>query len=113
MIQLKTITTTRGFAKDDDWLNHGELYPAERPSFPTLQRAKEYLKEKYGNCKRVPLRLDSKKHGEGIHVGWVYSFRDVEHHRDGKTYHFIQQDWVHFYSTNNICPTTGHVFNGV
>ena len=112
MIQIKTVTATRGYACGDCWMNHGELYPGERPRFQTMQEAKEYLKEKYGICKRVSMYRDSKKHGEGIHVGWIYSFRAEQQDRSSPTGvdKYLQQDWVSFYSVKTASPRTGEAY---
>ncbi|MBU2572339.1 MAG: hypothetical protein KJ725_20360 [Gammaproteobacteria bacterium] len=54
-----------------------------------LKEAKEYLKEKYGKCKRVKIYQDP----EAKHIGYIYCFKSEEY-SNGQTDRWYQQDWI-------------------
>ena len=63
----------------------------DRETFPTLKEAKEYLKERYGDVKKVKIHIDDKG-GKSSQIGWIYCFKnsDISHNSDT----WWQQDWV-------------------
>ena len=77
---------TKGF---DGW---NKLY-SEDKSFATLQDAKKFIKETYGNKSRQKMYVD-KKDGSTQHVGYIYKMgieRDWSHNEPDRWY---EQHWV-------------------
>jgi len=97
-IQVLITMTTKGYHPKDQWF----WYRKERKQFDTLQDAKDWLKETYGKCSRRPIFIDTDSGTKK--VGWVYGFRNSEYGHDGKTYRYIQQDWVSFEEVRPITP---------
>jgi hypothetical protein len=96
MYQIRIQETAKGFSPNDFWT---KLSVPEHHSFSDLKEVKEYLKKKYGKCKRVPMYYDDKD-GKPIKCGYIYGFRnaDLSHYPVVK---WLQQDWV---SINEIKP---------
>lgn len=70
------------------------MFDEQTKNFENIKEAKEYLKETYGKCKRVPMYCDTKD-GKIIKTGYIYCFRnsDISHTPVEK---WTQQDWVSF-----------------
>lgn len=90
MIWLKITRTGKGYSPKDEW----QRFDSENKYFRSLKEAKDYLKERYGNCKRVKMYCDP----YNKHIGYIYSFRAD----DGRK--FIEQDWVEFREFQTITP---------
>lgn len=74
-------------------------FDRETKQFATIEAAKQYLKEKYGNCKRVPMYIDTA--GAAEQLGWIYCFNnnDISHVPVEKWH---QQDWVEIRKISSI-----------
>lgn len=61
--------------------------------FPTLEKAKEFIKEQYKNVKRVKMFVDTND-GKTIskYCGWIYCFKNKDWSHASKWR--LQQDWV-------------------
>ncbi len=60
-------------------------------SFGTIKEVKEWLKEQYGKCKRIPMY--SNKDNKAAKVGYIYCFKNADwSHAPVK--HWYQRDWV-------------------
>lgn len=96
MIQLSISRTSKGFNGE----SYG-VYDTEKKVFDNIKQAKEYLKEEYGNCKRVPMFNDNvtDKDGNSKKVGYVYSYKNTEY-GTGKWY--IEEHWVSFYKLTRL-----------
>ncbi len=73
---------------------HGEynIFDQHTETLATLKEAMDYLKEKYGNCKRVKLYRDDPS-SEPYQSGWIYCFNNSDmSHSPVEKWH--QQDWV-------------------
>ena len=57
-------------------------------TFDTLDGAREYLRDRYGKCKRTAMYVDTKS-GETKRVGTVYKFNERE---GGRLYNI--EEWV-------------------
>lgn len=99
MIQLDiTMTSVRGFSKSDKWQCYGD----QIKTFEDMKAAKDWLKQTYGNHKRVPMYRDIP--GGAEQVGWIYSFKDYQY-EEGKRFHFFEQHWVEFYRMEHVNPS--------
>ncbi len=98
MIQLKITMTGKGYHPSSEW----RTFADDTHSFPDVAAAKEWLKEEYGPCKRVPMYCEF-KNGPDRQTGYIYSFRasDISHAPVDK---WIQQDWVEFREVKTISP---------
>lgn len=65
-------------------------FDRQEKRFKTLDKVKAYLKETYGNCKRVKMYQDTDKGSEAI--GWIYCFKNKDYSHDSKPWY--QQDWI-------------------
>lgn len=90
MIELTITKTYKLAGNKSEWLN----YDREVKNFKDLVEAKVFLKNTYGNSKRVKMYTDLKS-GESRHIGYVYSFKNYDF-ENGKKYHFFEQHWVGF-----------------
>lgn len=90
MIELRIQKTAKTNPKD-----HYSIFDEETKQFADLNEAKQYLKDEYGTHKRSPMFQDNKQ-GESKRIGFVVGFRNSQY-EDGKTIHFLQQDWISFY----------------
>ena len=90
MITLNISQTAKGYHPEDEW----QHLDSQTEYFRTIQEATAWLKEQYGNCKRVKMYRDLES-GGSVHSGYVYGFRnsDISHLPVAK---WIQQDWVAF-----------------
>ncbi len=97
MIQLKVTMTGKGYHPSSEWQHLSST--DDHHSFPDMDAAKEWLKEQYGTCKRVPMYCDP----DAKQVGYIYSFRasDISHVPVNK---WIQQDWVEFREVRAVTP---------
>lgn len=101
MIQLFIVNTGKGYSPKDDW----RRFDSQTKNFANLKDAKEFLKETYGRCKRVPMFVDTKD-GKPKKVGWVFGFRNSGW-GSGSQDKWIQQDWVEFREVKSISPEGG------
>lgn len=83
-----TITKT---AKSIGSEKNYETFDREIKTFETLEQAKTFLANEYGEHKKVKMYVDDMD-GVSRQVGWIYCFRnkDISHN----TATFFQQDWV-------------------
>lgn len=90
VIELHITMTGKSYNPKDQYCIFGD----ERHSFPTMQAARDWLKERYGSSKRVPMYHDTKD-GRTKQTGYVYGFRNADwsHAPLDK---WLQQDWVSF-----------------
>jgi hypothetical protein len=88
MIIVDISMTAKGYHPSSEWRRFGN----ETHEFPTLEDAKEFLQERYGTCKRVPMYVD-KTDGTALQVGYVFGFR-AEGWGSSSHEKWIQQDWV-------------------
>jgi hypothetical protein len=74
--------------KQDDY----SRFDDQIETFPTLNEAKQFLKDTYRDCKRTKMYRDL-TNGQSEHIGYVYHFKsgDISHYPVDKWY---QQDWV-------------------
>lgn len=71
-----------------------QVFNQESKLFPTLKKAKAFIKEQYGSKKGQPMYRDTKS-GESVRVGTIFGSKGEDYDRDsGKRYHYLQQDWV-------------------
>lgn len=63
-----------------------------RNGFSDMREVYQYLRERYGKSKRMPMYID-RKSGPTIKCGWVIGFRnsDISH---VPVQHWLQQDWI-------------------
>jgi hypothetical protein len=99
MIQLKITLTGKSFKKNDKY----ETFATETINFLSLRDAKDFLKAKYGNVKRVPMYRDitgakptKEKPNWCSKVGYIYCFRNADYSHSPIEV-WLQQDWVEFY----------------
>lgn len=59
--------------------------------FSTIKEAKDFLKEEYGNCKKVKMYRDGKD-GETVHSGYIYCYNTPKASYDDQAKN--NQDWV-------------------
>ena len=67
------------------------LWNKETSKFQSVKEIKDFLKEKYGKCKKEKIYNDGIT-GEAKHVGYIYSYKtDKVSYNDSKKYN---QDWI-------------------
>lgn len=90
MIMLDIIKTSKGYNPKDRYI----MFDSDKLMFYNIKKAKEWLKEEYGNCKREKIYRDDER-GKAINTGYIYCFRnsDISHLPIEK---WLQQDWVEF-----------------
>lgn len=76
------------------------IFNEETKLFDDMKQAKQFLKDEYGNHKRSSMFYEDKK-GDSKRVGFIIGFRNSEY-QDGKTIHFLQQDWITFYKKERL-----------
>jgi hypothetical protein len=101
MIQLCITMTGKSFSPKDKFSRFGE----ETKNFSTIKEAKGWLKEQYGNSKRVPMYVDLKTGGTK-RTGYVIGFRNADYSHS-PVQKWIQQDWVEFREVTTINPNKG------
>jgi len=87
--RLRVTKTARGFSnRQEDY----RVFDRETKDFETLEEARNYLQETYGQVKRVKMYIDTKE-GLSKHVGWIYCFKnsDISHVPVEK---WLEQDWA-------------------
>jgi len=96
MISLLITETAKGCGSKEKWVGIGEF---ER-KFNSIKKAKEWLKEYYGKCKRSKMYMD-KEDGNHFHCGYIYHFHndDISHVPVEK---WIQNDRVTFREIKTI-----------
>lgn len=96
MIQINIVMTGKGYSPKDKFRGMGE----RTEYFGDMKEAREFIKETYGKCKRVPMYVDTKE-GKTKKIGYVFGFHneDVSHSPVEK---WIQQDWVSFNEVKEI-----------
>ena len=68
------------------------IFNEEEHRFPDLPSAQQFLKERYGKCKRRKIYIDGED-GQAQHVGYIYGFRNADYSH-APVSHWLQQDWV-------------------
>lgn len=64
--------------------------------FNAIKEIKEWLKNKYGNCKKEKIYRDGKNPNTTVHVGYIYCFKNSDYsHAPVESWY--QQDWVTVY----------------
>ncbi|MCJ7828735.1 MAG: hypothetical protein MUP81_03220 [Dehalococcoidia bacterium] len=86
--EVQIIATGKGYAAKEGY----RQFNAEQHAFGELSEAVDFVKNKYGNCKRVPMFRDN-PNKEPYQCGWIYCFNndDISHVPVEK---WRQQDWV-------------------
>lgn len=74
----------------DNRFSAWEKYDHEIEKFKTLSEAREWLKNEYGNCKRIRSYRDTAKGSEA--VGYIYCFKSEPYSYDDC--HHFEQHWV-------------------
>jgi|TARA_Y100000310_G_scaffold257668_1_gene265799 hypothetical protein len=98
MIELSITETGKGHGSKGQY----GIWSIHREHFQTITEAKSWLKDHYGNCKRVKMYQDSED-GQAKHIGYIYGFRncDISHYPVEK---WLQQDLVEFREVLSISP---------
>ena len=89
--KLRMTKTARNFSnKQEEY----RIFDRETKDFETLEVAKKYLQETYGQVKRVKMYIDTKD-GQTKQTGWIYCFKnsDISHVPVQK---WLQKDWIDF-----------------
>jgi hypothetical protein len=68
------------------------IFDEERQKFGSIQAVKDWLKEHYGNCKRVKMFRDLPQ-GQTRQIGWVYCFKNADWSHT-PIEQWWQQDWI-------------------
>lgn len=92
MIQI-IITQTHKYIGQVDY----QVYNEETKNFKGMTEAKDYLKKKYGNCKRENMYHDDYP---GKVVGYIYSTKSYPASYGDK--HGYNHDWVDFHKVTRI-----------
>jgi hypothetical protein len=89
--EVSIIETGRSMGRETS-VNKYHFFGEETEILDTLVEVKEYLKQRYGTCKRRPMYLE-KTNGGTERVGYVYCFKndDISHYPVEKWY---QRDWA-------------------
>ena len=95
MVEVHITYTGKSYSPRDNWciINEG----TER--FSNIAAAKQWLKDRYGNCKRVPMYCDTKDGTK--QTGWIYSYRadDISHVPIAK---WLARDWCELRECNPL-----------
>ena len=67
------------------------IFDTSKKYFKTPEEVKNWLKEQYGNCKKVPMYRDKK--GKSVKVGYIYCFKNADWSHS-PVQHWYQRDWV-------------------
>ena len=91
--RVRTISTGKAAGSHEPDDQGWSRFDEDSRDFPTVEAAREYIRDKYGKCKRVMMYRDSKDNPQGVHVGYIYCFHngDWSHTPVEKWY---QHDWV-------------------
>lgn len=99
MIELQIVETGKGYSSKERYKSFNEFSKC----FQNMTSADDYLKERYGKCKKQKMYVDTKE-GQNKHVGYIFCFKnsDISHFPVDK---WLQQDWVSFYKCEEIVLT--------
>ena len=84
---FRVIITCTGKEGKDSW----RIFEEIEEKFADLAAVKNWIKEKYGRCKKVLMYRDG-KNGEAIKTGYIYCFRNKDISHNSKEW--FQRDWV-------------------
>jgi hypothetical protein len=97
-VRLVITKRAKGMGQGKDW----QIFDQESKTFPTMKKAKAFLKEQYGKASRDKMYIDTKS-GKPLHIGYIYKFREKEWDRDKNAWdNYFEQDWVEFQQVTPI-----------
>ena len=91
-VELHISYTQKGYHPSEEWT----IVHDDSKTFEDMDEAEEFLKERYGTCKRVRMFCD-KKNGPPVKCGRIYCYRDADWSHSPVA-HWLAQDWVSFYT---------------
>ena len=95
MIQLTITATCKGYHPSSQW----SIFDTRKKTFPSIQTAKDWLKDEYGNCRRYKMFQDVGD--EMVQTGYIYGYRnsDISYLPVEK---WLQQDWIEFQRVESV-----------
>ena len=88
MIELHITYTGKSYSPKDSW----RILNVDREvAFNNIDEVKNFLRNRYGKCKRVPMYRDGND-GKAIQTGWIFGYRNADwsHYPVQK---WLSQDW--------------------
>lgn len=85
--EISITATRKSYRPDDEYRRFDELELIAL----TIEEVRDTLRELYGDCKRVPMYVDTTD-GQASQVGWIYCFNNEN--AAGELQKWRQQDWV-------------------
>lgn len=88
MFEIQVTETGRPYGPNGEY----RIFNTGSTRLHTKEAVSDYLKERYGSCKRIKMFSDA-DNGKPAHTGYVYCFHnsDCSHSPVEK---WLQQDWV-------------------
>ena len=93
MYSVKITCTAKGYSPKDEW----RTFDHSRHFFDTLDEAREFVRDRYGNKRGAPIYMDTKSRGT-VRCGTVYGSREMDGDRSARDgwYRYMRRDWVSF-----------------